>query len=214
MYDEQKSREHELAPELVALERQLRGMSPAAPRIDRDRLMFAAGQAAGAESVAESGQHRRAMYDDAGRPLYLGSASWASRQFWPAATFTMTAATLLLATMLVWQNRPQPFAQQLVPMQPAVEVNSGSHDFVVDRPSQLALRNRWASIPSEKSGYLGIRYVALTQGVGALSSDFQSPKSGDELPSSDHAEPTTRRGLLNEFLPETHPSNSSPHNVF
>ena len=30
MYDEQKSREHELAPELAALERQLRGVTPAA----------------------------------------------------------------------------------------------------------------------------------------------------------------------------------------
>jgi len=209
MYDEQKSREHELAPELVALERQLRGMSPAAPRIDRDRLMFAAGQAAGTESVAEPGQHRRAMYDDAGRPLYLGSPSWSGRHFWPAATFTMTAATLLLATMLVWQNRPQPFAQQLVPMQPAVDVSSSSHDFVMNRPSQLALRNKWRSIPSVKSGYLGVRYVALTRGVGALSPDFESPNSDDELPPSKHAEPTTRRGLLNEFLPETHSANSS-----
>ena len=52
MYDEQESREHELAPELAALERQLRGMTPAAPRVDRDRLMFAAGQAAGAASQA------------------------------------------------------------------------------------------------------------------------------------------------------------------
>ena len=206
MYDEQESREHEIALELAALERQLRGMTPAAPRIDRDCLMFAAGQAA---ALAEASQDGRAMYDRSGRPLYFAGSSRAGRRFWPAATCTMTAATLLLATMLVWQSRRQPIAQQSVPMQPAVVASSSSHDFVMDRPARLATHNTWPSIPSVNSGYLGVRYVALTRGIGALSSELQSPNGDDEMPSSNHAEPNTRRGLLNEFLPATHPSKSS-----
>src|SRR3954453_7756406 len=102
MYDEQKPREPEIAPELRALERQLRRMTPAAPLVDRDRLMFAAGQAA---VSADARQDGHAAYDRAGRPLRTARPSWAARRFWPAATFTMTAATLLLATMLVWQRQ-------------------------------------------------------------------------------------------------------------
>ena len=209
MYDEQESREHEIAPDLAALERQLRGMSPTAPGIDRDRLMFAAGHAAGAASITNPGQHGRAMYDAAGRPLYATGLSWSGRRFWPAATLTMTAATLLLATMLVWQNRRQPIAEQTVPMQPAVIANSESHDFVMERPVRLAARNTWLSIPSVNSGYLGVRYVALTRGIGALSPELESSNNYDESPASNRTEPTTQRGLLNEFLPATHPSNSS-----
>jgi hypothetical protein len=162
MYDEQKPREHELAPELVALERRLLGMTPAAPRIDRDRMMFAAGQAAGA------GQDGTATFDRADRSLYLAGASWAGR-FWPAATFTMAAATLLLASILVWQNRWQPMTQQPAPIEPTVIANNNSHDLNADEPARSGARNTWQSIPSVNSGYLGVRYVALTRGVGALS---------------------------------------------
>jgi hypothetical protein len=207
MYDGQESREHELAPELAALERQLRSMMPAPPRVDRDRLMFAAGEAAGAASIAEPGQHGRAMYDETGRPLCIAGPSWAGR-FWPAATFTMTAASLLLATMLVWQDLRQPIGRQIAPLQLATDANNSSHDFDIDQPAQLATRNTWPSIPFDNSGYLGVRYVALTRGVGALSPELQS-SGNDELLPNDRAEPATPRGLLNELLPAAHPSNSS-----
>jgi hypothetical protein len=205
MYDEQESREHELAPELAALERQLRRAMPAPPRVDRDRMMFAAGQAA---AWRESGRGGRAMYDREGRPLYVALSSRAANRVWPAATFTMTAATLLLATMLVWQNRRQPLAEQPVPVQPTIVAKNESHDVVMERPWRLAPRSAWAAIPSTNSGYLGIRYVALTRGIGALSPELESP-NGDDLPSRGHVELTTQRGLLHEFLPTSHPSNPS-----
>ena len=44
MFDEHEPAEFELAPDLAALERQLPRLTPAAPRIDRDRLMFEAGR--------------------------------------------------------------------------------------------------------------------------------------------------------------------------
>ena len=88
MHDEQESHEHPLPAELAALERHLAALTPAAPRVDRDRLMFAAGRASamagGSPSVA--------------RPQ--PPTVW----LWPAATALMTAATILLATMLVWQR--------------------------------------------------------------------------------------------------------------
>ncbi len=209
MYDEQESHEHELAPELASLERQLRGVTPLTARVDRDRLMFAAGQAASTASSAEPGQNGRAMYDETGRPLYIAGPSWAGRRFWTAATFTMTAATLLLATMLVWQRRQQPIGQQAAPMQPTVVAINNSHDIDADRPAQLTTRNQWPSIPSANSGYLGARYVALTRGIGALSSELQSSVNDDEAPPDNRANPATSRGLLKELLPTTHPSNSS-----
>ena len=208
MYDEQESREPELAPDLAALDRQLRGMTPTAPRVDRDRLMFAAGQAAGASAKAESGRDGRAMYDESGRPIHIAGPFRAGSHFWPAATFTMTAAALLLATMLVWQNRWQPIAQQIVPVQPTVVASETVHSFDADRSDRLAARNRWQSIPSVNSGYLGVRYVALTRGIGALS-EIQSSDSDDEAPTDDRANSATPRGLLQELLPTAHLSNSS-----
>jgi hypothetical protein len=94
-------------------------------------------------------------------------------------------------------------------MQPAVDVNSSSHDFEFDQPARFATRNSWPSIPSVNSGYLSVRYVALTRGVGALPPELQSSGSDDEAPPNNRAEPSTPRSLLNELLPATHPSNSS-----
>jgi hypothetical protein len=208
MYDEQKPHEDEIASELLALERQLRVMTPAPPRVDRDRLMFAAGQAAGIASVAEPGQDSRAMYDRAGRPVYIAVPSWPGRHFWPAATFTMTAATLLLATMLVWQDRRQPIAEQPMPRQQAVIAINDSQDIETHGLVRLDARHLWPPTPSTNSGYLGVRYVALTRGVGALSAELQLPGNDDSLPNN-RAEPATPRGLLNELLPANHASDAS-----
>jgi hypothetical protein len=203
MYDEQESRQHELAPELAALERQLRGIEPTAPAVDRDRLMFDAGRA----SVAgEGAKQTHAMYDETGRPLYAAAPSWTASRFWPAATFAMTAATLLLATMLVWQNQQQRVVRDTVPLQPAIAVDSDSHDFVLQRPERFARRS---SIPAINSGYLGLRYVALTCGVGALPSDIEPASAGNsESTIKNSAAPTTQRGLLREFLPSSSSSSS------
>ncbi len=46
MFDEHEPAEFKIAADLSAVERQLARLTPAAPRIDRDRLMFEAGRAA------------------------------------------------------------------------------------------------------------------------------------------------------------------------
>jgi hypothetical protein len=204
MYDEQKSHEHELAPELIALERQLRGMTPAPPRVDRDRLMFAAGQAAGAASKIEPDQDGRARYDEAGHPVNLAGPSWAGRSFWPAATFAMMAATVLLATMLIWQNRSQSVTPQIAGPHAVVDAVDAARGGDVQQADRFASRDEWPAIPRVTTGYLGVRHIALTRGVGALGSE--SPAAGGDADSPidrQHCQPATVRGLLNELLPTT-----------
>jgi hypothetical protein len=200
MHDEQKSREPERAPELIALERQLRGMSPAAPRIDRDRLMFAAGEAAGAASAAEPGQDGRTMFDETGRPVYIAGPSWAGRRFWPAATVTMTAATLLLAAMLVSQRQALQVASQGAAQLPTtVPVSEQPNVAIAHSPGQLAISTLGSpAFLQSSSGYLGVRYVALRRGVDALEPTFQAT-TGDRDSSSD--KPRTQRNILDELLP-------------
>src|SRR5262245_23404099 len=101
MFDEQEPDEFELAPELLVFRQELDKLQPAAPRIDRDQLMWNAGRAA-----ARTGQD--------GRDIHIAGPSWAGRfrrHIWPAATATMTAATLLLSAMLLWQRSPHSVAE-------------------------------------------------------------------------------------------------------
>ena len=191
MFDEREADKFELAADMVALERQLASLSPAEPRIDRDRLMFAAGQAA-------AGVWPR-------WPVYLAGPFWAGSRFWPAATATMTAATVLLATMLVWQRHAMSVAQQT-----AKSPATGPQLVIQPRATGVYPASRlaasvdgWSITPPATSGYLGVRYVALTRGIAALEPLFQ-PSDGDgELIDRERTHPATARGLLNELLPIT-----------
>jgi hypothetical protein len=208
MQDEQRSREPEIAPELNALEKQLRRMTLATPRIERDRLMYAAGQAAGASSSEAFGRDGWVTYDNTGRPRYIAGPSSAGRRFWQVTTYTMSAAALFLATMLLWQGHRTPLAQQQSPARP-VDAIPTLRDSDLDSPPRFATRNNWPSIPSIDSGYLGVRYVALTRGVGALSPDSRSDDGNEETPAIRGTEPSTPRAILNELLPATRRLNSS-----
>jgi hypothetical protein len=202
MYDEQESPEPDVAPELMALERQLRGMSPAMPRIDRDRLMFAAGEATGA-SLAEAGHDGRAMYDRAGHPLNIAGPSWASRRLWPAAAVTMTAATLLLAVLLIWQQQSFKVAshgdEQLPTTIPVSEQPRMAMADSLDRLEMSPLGSP-AFQQFTRNGYLSVRYVALRRGVDALEQTFQATV-GDRDSSSE--KPRTQRNMLEELLPSS-----------
>ena len=200
MHDEQKPREPEIAPELTVLEQQLRRMTPAAPRVDRDRLMFAAGEAAGAATIAERDVSGSAIYDRTVRAPHIAGPSWAARRFWPAATFTMTAATLLFATILVWQRRPVPFPAPGYALPSSTnQASEQPHMAIAPSPSELASSSfgpRTSQLPS--NGYLGIRYAALTRGVSAW-----RPRSQDSAGDGDSYDetPRTQRKMLEELLP-------------
>ena len=186
MFDEQEQHRRELDAEMAALERQLRGLTLAPLRVDRDRLMFEAGQAA------------------SGRPgslSYKGGLSWDRHRFWPAAAVAATAATVLLATMLVWQNRSQLVAPQPGQPQVAADAAHSAQEAPVVPGYRLASRDAWPNSGPPFRGYLGVRYVALTAGVAAL--PVEDPDASDSDSSSDRpqTEPVTARGLLDEMLP-------------
>jgi hypothetical protein len=195
MFDEQRPDEIKLSPELAALETQLRALSPAMPQIDRDRLMFAAGRSAVS----------RPRW-----PGYIAGPSWAGSWLWPASAALMTAATLLLATMLVWQHRSsQPIAANA--NSTSASSNLPSKDVgLTSANSALPPTLTWNSVPPNTSGYLAMRYIALTRGVGALSPDFPTSTVGRDSSTDKHsAEPATARNLLDELLPSFTRSNQS-----
>ncbi len=206
MFDEHEPAENELAPDLAAMERQLARLTPAAPRIDRDRLMFAAGHAAA--NVARPSL-------EAKEPELAATLRVAGRHrwFWPAATATMTAATLLLATMLVWQRAAQPIAAQSpTPPQPTTVATTAPPTQAVDTtvsatPAAAPSENYgWPMASPPTAGYLGLRYIALTRGVGELETHNRTASSDSD---STVIAPATQRELLRELLPASD-RNTSP----
>jgi hypothetical protein len=190
MLDEQSSEEFQLPAELAALEKQLAGFTPAAARVDRDRLMFAAGRAA------------IAGYSRPRWPGYIVEPSWLGSRFWPAATAMMTAATILLAATLLLQHDVDRIAAK---PQAASDVDTTDNAFG-DAPESNnnnefvrfdASHSAWPWSARPTSGYLGLRYVALTQGVGAIGIRPAATSGVSDEPPP----PATARELLEELLP-------------
>jgi hypothetical protein len=189
MYDEQKPGEYRLSPELTALERQLRDLTPTAPRVDRDRLMFAAGQAAAGTRPEWPG--------------YIAGPSWAGRRFWPATAAAMAAASILLATMLVWQiqaNHVNAVAESKIIPQ-VLDFAAAKQSAQVADVVTVAVHDVLPTRPPLSSGYLNARYIALTRGVGDWPTQFDSSNADRVRPASDtQSEPSTVQELRDELL--------------
>ncbi len=214
MSNEHQPDERPLPAELAAVERQLAGLAPTAPRIDRDRLMFEAGRAAAdAESRAvhlgEGASAARSRQEPSpGQGTLTPTLSHGERGrrgwFWPAATATMTAATVLLAVMLVRQDR-QSGAPQLVSVPPdkaTVETPAAEPRLERDGDESLMLaqsQEAWPLRGQPTRGYLGARYVALTRGVDALADNWRPAVVRGGGDASPH-EPQTSREMLEEML--------------
>src|SRR4051812_3715222 len=195
MFDNQK-RHDELAPDLLAIERQLRELTLTAPQVDRDRLMYLAGVAAGQSGSASE---LSTLVPGSGVQHFLSTRSW----LWPTATAAMTTATLLLGTMLVWQNRSPSVAQIATNAQPVHRADHQPQQVNSDRSDQLTadVDHSWR-IRQAATGYLGVRYIALTQGITAFEPESESRSDrGDSLDDGQQTTPATARGLLDEFLP-------------
>jgi hypothetical protein len=182
MFHAQEPDEFQLPSELAALERQLAGLSPAAVRVDRDRLMFAAGKAA-----AGAGNVR------------VVSAHW----FWPAATALSTAAMIFLAATLAWQRDAEQLAAKPQAAEVVVDAGDGAaRPAVVNDAVQAdrlaVIRGTWPWSARPTSGYLGLRYVALTEGVGAIGDRPIAINGAPDEPPP----PATARELLKELLPD------------
>lgn len=181
MSNEREPERRELTPELAALEGRLAGLSPVAPRIDRDKLMFDSGRAA-------------ALPEASG---YIAEPSRLGTRFWPAATAMMTAASVLLATMLVWQRDSARVAAPAAPQVAPVAVQPSTDQ----APAQSSFAwNTWQARRQPSTGYLGIRQAALTRGVNAIEPTVSAASSIHDR--NDRVEPSQRR-MLNELLPGT-----------
>jgi hypothetical protein len=179
MFGKQESNEFRIPAELAALEKQLAGLTAAPARVDRDRVMFEAGRAAGAR-----GEERGSR-----------SESLLRSRFWPGATLAMTAATLLLAAMLVW-----PTAWRGVGAKPpAMEVVATANIAAQVANPVAAYPVTWTGYDRTPPGYLGIRYVALTRGVDALAHERSTGRDDPAAP----VPPADAQKMLQELLPKT-----------
>jgi hypothetical protein len=177
MFNEQESGEFRLPAELAALEKRLAAF-PAEPlRIDRDRLMFEAGRAAG-----DRGERRAAKSE------LLRS------RFWPMATATMTAATVMLAATLAWRTDWRGGGAK-----PRADVVAAANIAAEGTNPVAAYPMTWTGYDRTPPGYLGIRYVALTRGVDALAHEFSAGRDDAGAP----VPPADARDLLQELLPKT-----------
>jgi hypothetical protein len=190
MFDQREPEEPELAADLAAVERQLARLTPAAPRIDRDRLMFEAGRASATRPEP---------------PGYIAGPFRSGRYFWPAATATMTAASLLFAIILFDQHQSLQLAQNnqaaIVPVQAASQPPATAAP--ITQPQLTSAT--WLSARAPQTGYLGTRFVALTRGVGAIETPLEMTSGSFAQPIE---QPATRREMLNELLPAARPMNS------
>lgn len=191
MSDDQESRKLELAPELVAVQNQLANLTPKALRIDRDQLMFNAGRAAERAAIVAASRDAGTVAKQWSDPVRVGpsTSSVRSGRFWPAATATMTAATVVLSAMLLRHAPSLPIANVVTtpPATTSVEVASA--------PGRPTFARTWISPPT--TGYLGARNTALSRGVGALANEFDVYVPA----SSKRPEPATARELREELLP-------------
>jgi hypothetical protein len=154
----------------AAIERQLAGYVPTPPRLNRDRLMFLAGQASAVSPTAD------------GRERRVDAAAIRSNWLWPAATAALAATSLALAMALF--NRPASQVQIVYVPQPAAEVKATDKsdntdltkqprqidsDLVVaqSQPTAHPARRR---APMPANNYLRSRDVALHLGLDALGS--------------------------------------------
>jgi hypothetical protein len=139
---------------LPAFEAALASLSPAASAIDRDRLMYLAGQAVGVKS-----------------PQRRFVAKW----LWPCAT----AASVLLAVTLtgVMLGRGPQIVEKIVyvPAEaPAIQPGTPTSPKKIDKAPRRTKRIR--------GDYLQLRRMVVAQGVDALPKLKQKPTSGAKIP--------------------------------
>ncbi len=179
------------------VEARLQNFVPSAPAIDRDRLMFDAGWQAALVSL-EAAPRRGAV-----------------RFGWPAATALATAASVMLAVMLVRQSTPvesvaTAHREEVAPEQiatastvPTVDANDEATELPPTTSPQLPWPYR---LPVGGDNYLAVRSAVLSGGVNMLRSTGYSTTSGE----TPEREPATMRNLLNEYLPPSETRSDSP----
>lgn len=147
--------EKKVKPDLEAIQSALSSLQPTESRVDRDRLMYQAGQAAvGAVSVDVP---RRRV-------------GW----MWPCAT----AASLLVAVTFagMWLSRGEPEVRIVYRDRPVAvpEVPDKTVE-AINVADDASPRESW------RSDYLRLRRLVTTDGVGAMPKDVAPPPDDDEV---------------------------------
>jgi hypothetical protein len=178
------SNEHISADEnsgpLKPMERALAGFSPAAPQIDRDRLMFLAGQA--------SEQHRVGVVVNPSRPLQRAGSSGplrhGSRWLWPASTAVLAATSLALAVALFLRPGPQPLV--VYRDRPSEAVVAAASQPRISPHADKIVSTVVSEVPPThvaSNNYVRTREVALRMGLDALGSPA-TPAGGGSAPAT------------------------------
>jgi len=200
----------EFSEDLSELERTLRSLRPASPQLDRDRLMFLAGQASAAplSATVKALRPRAAI-------------------FWPSATAAMTLVSLGLGMTLAL--RPPTIVERVVQVPAPVRVVQ-EITLPDPKPARIESSNAVAEAPSRQSKtvatvsgggqYLRLRDQAIAHGIDFVDSlapvtrTTKSPTSHDSRQelleqmlrrqkSEDHAAPGPLLNLLLNLGDET-----------
>lgn len=183
---------------LTPVEQALAGFAPSAPRLDRDRLMFLAGQASAEGRESGIGSRKADVYP----PSNVGA------RLWPAATAALAVTSLALLIALVARPAPQPQIVYLdrppiaeasdATKQPASPAARGSvAETALQGPASRLAAARLPAIPEDN--YLRSRDVALRLGLDALGSGPGAV--GDSRPAP------TYRDLLETLSVSSSPAN-------
>lgn len=174
----------------------LQSLVPAAPAIDRDRLMFEAGWQAALASLERAPR------------------TSAHRYGWPAATALATAASVMLAVMLVREpqqvesvaqtaQREEIETVEVDPAPPTPDAEALDEPRLVRSPSPLPWPFRNVSLGGDT--YLAVRSAVLETGVSSLRSPEPTMSSSGET----IRPPATMRNLMDEYLPNPRPSSKA-----
>ena len=188
----------ELSPaDQAALERALAAVTPAPPRLDRDRLMFLAGAAS--SNAAASPESQTLNPEPSFADLRLPVHSWR----WPVATAALAATSLALAIALL--VRPAPAERIVYLPQPVRNEAAPAAPNLVQQPVQPAAVAAISRSPQREAparNYVQTRDVALRLGLDALGS----------LPGGGQADspPATYRSLLDALSPNPRAASVAP----
>jgi hypothetical protein len=207
------SEKRELPPELKAIEAELAALIPRTDELDRERLIFLAGQASAEKATVSPGSH-------------------ASGMIWPIATAVTTAIAISLAVVLVTRSQPEAVTRvvyRYIPRPEAIEDGSTeqfeaddlSPDALpVNRPddddSKLSMALAWIDFPDRQR----VRFEAdnfrrldrmLDQRAGLGADEFsESPIRRSPRTNRRAAAPVTYQGLLDSVLETTGPNSRQP----
>ncbi len=147
----------ELSEELKTIEAALRQLTPLGGQIDRDRLMYLAGQA----SVSRWGSN----WNPARQVNW--QAKW-KQNLWPLASAVLALISITLGGFLLHAKRS---GERIVYLAPAHGIDA------------IAIAET-ASSTNANSGYFQLRNLVLTQGIDALPKSETSPviEKKNELP--------------------------------